>query len=97
MFWGDLKNTFTEKENSFKAVRLRVVPHLSSGDSRARARENHPTRERRDAVERAWGDFHAPSRFARFTIPEEKWGLLVVYKAVVIPMHETRLNKASEH
>ena len=42
MFWGDLKNTFTEKENSFKAVRLRVVPHLSSGDSRARARENHP-------------------------------------------------------
>ena len=27
----------------------------------------------------AWGDFHAPSRFARSTIPEEKWGLLVVY------------------
>ena len=22
----------------------------------------------------AWGDFHAPSRFARSTIPEEKWG-----------------------
>ena len=28
------------------------------------ARENHPTR----------GDFHARSRFARPTIPEEKWG-----------------------
>ena len=28
----------------------------------------------------AWGDFHARSRFARSTIPEEKWGLLVVYK-----------------
>ena len=27
----------------------------------------------------AWGDFHAPSRFARSTIPEENWGLLVVY------------------
>ena len=27
----------------------------------------------------AWGDFHARSRFARSTIPEEKWGLLVVY------------------
>ena len=22
----------------------------------------------------AWDDFHARSRFARFTIPEEKWG-----------------------
>ena len=22
----------------------------------------------------AWGDFHAHSRFARSTIPEEKWG-----------------------
>ena len=27
----------------------------------------------------AWGDFHARSRFAHSTIPEEKWGLLVVY------------------
>ena len=26
----------------------------------------------------AWGDFHAGSRFARFTLPEEKRGLLVV-------------------
>ena len=25
-----------------------------------------------------WGDFHACSRFARSTIPEGKWGLLVV-------------------
>ena len=28
---------------------------------------------------RAWSDFHARSRFARSTIPERKWGLLVVY------------------
>ena len=28
----------------------------------------------------AWGDFHARSRFARSTIPEEKFGLLVVYR-----------------
>ena len=27
----------------------------------------------------AWSDFYARSRFARSTIPEEKWGLLVVY------------------
>ena len=26
----------------------------------------------------AWDDFHARSRFTRSTIPEEKWGLLVV-------------------
>ena len=26
-----------------------------------------------------WGDLHARPRFARSTIPEEKWGLLVVY------------------
>ena len=26
-----------------------------------------------------WGDFHSRSRFARSTIPEEKWGLLLVY------------------
>ena len=25
-----------------------------------------------------WGDFHARLRFTRSTIPEEKWGLLVV-------------------
>ena len=36
----------------------------------------HHTRERPFLV---WGDFLAPSRFARSTIPEEKWGLLVVY------------------
>jgi len=30
----------------------------------------------------AWGDFHARSRFIRSSIPEEKWGLLVVYSKV---------------
>ena len=58
------------------------------------ARENHPTREKRDAAVReknfpshrraaphpvlGWGDFHRYSRFARSTFPEEKWGVLVV-------------------
>ena len=28
----------------------------------------------------AWGDFHVRSCFARSTIPEEKWGLLVVWE-----------------
>ena len=27
----------------------------------------------------AWGDFHARARFACSTIPEERWGLFVVY------------------
>ena len=40
------------------------------------ARENHPTREKATRVSPllASGDFHARSRFARSTIPEEKWG-----------------------
>ena len=41
----------------------------------------------------AWGDFHARSRFARSTIPEEKFGLLVVYRnraesAVLVCQHK---------
>ena len=38
--------------------------------------ENHPTREKATHVSYflAWGGFHARSRFARSTIPEEKWG-----------------------
>ena len=28
----------------------------------------------------AWGDFHARSRFTRTTIPEEKWGLSIIYQ-----------------
>ena len=37
----------------------------------------------------AWGDFHARSRFARSTIPEEKWGLLVVYRSNRLFIHVT--------
>ena len=42
----------------------------------ARARENHPTREKATHVSPflAWGDFHARSRFARSTLHEEKCG-----------------------
>ena len=42
----------------------------------ASALENHPTREKatRGSPFLAWGDFHARSRVARSTIPEEKWG-----------------------
>ena len=32
--------------------------------------KNKQTKRKR----KAWGDFHARSRFARSTIPEEKWG-----------------------
>ena len=56
--------------------RLWVVLHFSSGiveraNRNACALENHPTRE--VAFCRV-GDFCARSRFARSTIPEEKWG-----------------------
>ena len=57
----------------------------SKSEQNASARENHPTRERRDAAVRekphfslfpprltflAWGDFQEHSSFARSTIPE---------------------------
>ena len=64
-----------------------MSPGIVGRAKRERARENHPTREkakrggdhmflspRRVSPFLAWGDFHARSRFARSTIPEEKWG-----------------------
>ena len=55
--------------------RLRVFPQFSScRDIRAsetRARVKITPREKR---RHAGGNFHARSRFARFTIPEGKWG-----------------------
>ena len=74
--------------NSIFDNRLRVVPHFSSGIVERAKRErawksplarNGDTRliflsPRRVSPFLAWGDFHARSRFARSTIPEEKWG-----------------------
>ena len=37
-----------------------------------------------------WGNFHARWRFVRLTIPEEKWGLLVVWE-----IDGTQLNRIS--
>ena len=60
-----------------------IFPQREYSERNASAHENHPTREkaRRVSPFLAWGDFHARSRFARSTIREEKWGLLVVYIA----------------
>ena len=72
----------------FFKCRLRVVPHFSSGivqrAKRERAWKSPLARKgdtrliflspRRVSPFLAWGDFHARSRFARSTIPEEKWG-----------------------
>ena len=51
------------------------------------ARENQPTREK--AL--AWGDFHARSRFARSTIPEEESGLIVVYVLGLLQIRQKRV------
>ena len=72
--------------------RLRVLSDFSSGIAERARRERackSPPHEKGEMQRgereilprlafRAWGDFHASSRFARSTIPEEKWGLLVV-------------------
>ena len=60
--------------------RLRVVS-IFLGDSRAgetRARMKTTPREKGETRREERGDFHARSRFARYAITEEKWGLLVV-------------------
>ena len=51
-------------------VRLRVVPHFSSGIVERAKRE----RAWKSPYARKGGDFHARSRFARSTILEGKWG-----------------------
>ena len=70
-----------------------IFPQGQQSERNAREREKNPKRERRDAAVRkkfhfclspprlaflAWGDFHALSRFACTTFPEEKQGLIVV-------------------
>ena len=70
-------------------ARLRVVPHFSSGIIISRASETRAhvkitKREKGDGVSPflTWGDFHARSRFARSTIPEQKWGTTRSLRAV---------------
>ena len=58
-------------------VRLRVVPHFSSGIVERAKREGvwkSPDARKGDTLFLARGDFHARSHFASSTIPEEKWG-----------------------
>ena len=55
-------------------IRLRVVPHFSSAIVERAKRERVKINQRRVSPFLAWGDFHARSRFAHSTIPEEKWG-----------------------
>ena len=72
-----------------QSSRLRVVPHFSSGivERAKREKRRHAAgREKDEGLQTiflsprrvspflAWGDFHACSRFARSTIPKEKWG-----------------------
>ena len=54
-------------------------PHFSSGIVERAKRGG----ERENTAFLAWGDFHARSRFAGSTIPEEKWGLLVVCSNII--------------
>ena len=60
-----------------KALKLSEPPFFL-WDSRACETRAHvkitPRVKRRVSPFLAWGDFHVRSRFARSTIPEEKWG-----------------------
>ena len=64
-------------------VRVRVVPHLSSGIVERAKRKSawkSPHERKGDTPPRlaflAWSDFHARSRFAPSTILDEKWGII---------------------
>ena len=80
-------------------TRLRVVLHFSSGLvertkrecawKSPHARNFHLSPPRLAFL--AWGDFHMRLRFARSTIPEEKWGLLVVYYTTRAPRNLSQL------
>ena len=76
-----------------------IFPQGQQSERNASARENYPTREKRGEVggeknkqTNTWGDFYAHSRFACSTIPEEKWGLLVVYSLQCIAYPFTGFN-----
>ena len=80
-------------------TRLRVVPHFSSGLvertkrecgwKSPHARNFYLSRPRLAFL--GWGNFHMRLRFARSTLPEEKWGLLVVYYTTRAPRNLSQL------
>ena len=61
-------------ENVRHVHRLRVVPHFSFKNSRANDKRARVEITPREKGETRWGEFHVRSRFARSTIPEDKWG-----------------------
>ena len=60
--------------NSQPTNLLRVVSHFSSGIVERAKRERAWKSPHARKGDTRRGDFHARSRFARSTIPEEKWG-----------------------
>ena len=58
-----------------------IFPQRQQSQRNASARENHSTREKKTRVLPflAWGEFHAPSRFARPLSLKINGGLLAVY------------------
>ena len=77
----NMNKTIVESGWIYRLCRLRVVPHFSSGIVERAKRERAwksttATRGGRQNVSPflAWVDFHARTRFARSTTPEEKWG-----------------------
>ena len=69
-------------------TRLRVVTHFSSGLVERTKRE---CAWKSPHAFLAWGNFHMRLRFARSIIPEEKWGLLVVYYTTRAPRNLSQL------
>ena len=101
------KNVCDTSRELLRRYRLRVVPHFSSqiverawkslharkGDTRRGERKVIIfLSPRRVSPFLAWGDFHARSRLARSTIPEEKWGTTRSLEMIVILQDVVVLN-----
>ena len=54
-------------------ARVKITPRKKRLHAAGREREKNIS-PRRVSPALAWGNFHARSRFARFTFHEEKWG-----------------------
>ena len=62
-------------------ARVKITPR-EKGETQRGERKNEVTLSPPRLAFLAWGNFHARSRFTWATIPEEKWGLLVVYHEI---------------
>ena len=74
---GRMREVYKNHVNCFSRLRVPLFFLRDSRASETRPRVKIARKARLAFL--AWGNFHARSRFVRSSLPEEKWGRLVVY------------------